>query len=281
MSVKGVKIFPRRKAIGCYFGSDSVQTQRMHRYIVKPSSREAICIDIAMMRPYFGLPQRLAAAHLGISLTTLKGVCRKLGITKWGVAPKTEHASAEDDGQNADVDCCASSRASSPAYLSSASVTTAEPEATTLSPTDLKPAGKENKKCDNVFDFSQNELHEAFNFMFDNSLALPCDDVLDRNVHLRQPKSQSCVDDEAYHLHDFTVVDDTQLQPFSNLSGRRALCNDLNVLCEGTQSSRYVAEDDQVSRGDDLAYLVSFSSVYWDRKGPEETIKSVLPHRHS
>ena len=103
---------------------------------------------------------------------------------------------------------------------------------------------------------------------------------MDRNVDLRQPESQCFVDDAAYHLHDFMmphvpmVVDDAQLPPLSNVSDRRALSKD----CEERQSWRYVAEDHEASSGDDLAYLVSFSFVHWDRKGPEVKIRNVLPY---
>ena len=38
------------------------------------------------LRPYLHLPQKLAAAHLGLSLTALKTTCRKLGIGSWAQA---------------------------------------------------------------------------------------------------------------------------------------------------------------------------------------------------
>lgn len=51
--------------------------------IARSISREPICINFDTIKPYFMLPQKLAAAHLGLSLTALKSVCRKLGISKW------------------------------------------------------------------------------------------------------------------------------------------------------------------------------------------------------
>jgi hypothetical protein len=61
-----VKLYPRRKTVG--YQSPSTGPLRL---------------DIQSIKPYYGLPQKIAAAYLGISLTALKGVCRKLGIPHW------------------------------------------------------------------------------------------------------------------------------------------------------------------------------------------------------
>ena len=74
-----VLVQPRRKSIAM-FGGGPLRT------IVKPSTREPLSIDMDRLRPYFHLPQKLAAAHLGLSLTALKTTCRKLGIGSWAQA---------------------------------------------------------------------------------------------------------------------------------------------------------------------------------------------------
>lgn len=42
-----------------------------------------MALDLATVQRKFGLPQQDAAKELGISLTSLKQVCRKLGISRW------------------------------------------------------------------------------------------------------------------------------------------------------------------------------------------------------
>lgn len=74
-----VLVQPRRKSIAM-FGGGPLRT------IVQPSTREPLRIDMDRLRPYLHLPQKLAAAHLGLSLTALKTTCRKLGIGSWAQA---------------------------------------------------------------------------------------------------------------------------------------------------------------------------------------------------
>jgi len=40
-------------------------------------------VDLESIEPLFDLPQKDAAKELGISLTALKQVCRKLGVDRW------------------------------------------------------------------------------------------------------------------------------------------------------------------------------------------------------
>ena len=51
---------------------------------VKPAlGRPPVKVDFAAIEQYFHLPQPEAAKALGISLTSLKLVCRKRGLNKW------------------------------------------------------------------------------------------------------------------------------------------------------------------------------------------------------
>ena len=45
--------------------------------------RAPLQVDMESIKPLFGLPQKDAATMLGISLTALKQVCRKLGVQRW------------------------------------------------------------------------------------------------------------------------------------------------------------------------------------------------------
>jgi hypothetical protein len=65
-----VCIFPRRKA------GESVRT-------CPEKGRAPLKFDLASIQPLFALSQKDAARALGISLTALKTMCRKLGITSW------------------------------------------------------------------------------------------------------------------------------------------------------------------------------------------------------
>lgn len=69
-----VLMFPRRKA-GVEHGDGAEVRPRR--------GRPPVAIDLAAVRTRFGLPQQKAAAELGISLTSLKQVCRKLGLERW------------------------------------------------------------------------------------------------------------------------------------------------------------------------------------------------------
>ena len=64
-----VRVFPRRKA------GEECNTPEKGRLPLK--------LDIGTIQPLFALPQKDAANVLGISLTALKKVCRKLGIHSW------------------------------------------------------------------------------------------------------------------------------------------------------------------------------------------------------
>ena len=63
-----VHLFPRRKA-----GDETVPEK----------GRRPVEVDLRMIQGLFGVPQPDAAAALGVSLTALKQVCRKLGIPRW------------------------------------------------------------------------------------------------------------------------------------------------------------------------------------------------------
>ena len=63
-----VRIFPRRKC-----GENSGAEK----------GRAPLKFDVKSIQPLFVLPQKDAARALGISLTALKKVCRKLGINSW------------------------------------------------------------------------------------------------------------------------------------------------------------------------------------------------------
>lgn len=76
MPTDGVRIFPRRKV-----GEESA--------LAPKKNRSPVCFDINSVSPFFDVPQSDAAKNLGISLTALKQVCRKLGLSRWPyVRPK-------------------------------------------------------------------------------------------------------------------------------------------------------------------------------------------------
>jgi len=68
-AVAGVRLFPRRKA-----GETRTPPEK---------GRLPIRMDLDSIRMLFGMRQPEAAKRLAISLTALKQVCRKLGITRW------------------------------------------------------------------------------------------------------------------------------------------------------------------------------------------------------
>ena len=63
-----VQLFPRRKA------GDQVYPEK---------GRQPVKVDLETISSMFGMPQPEAARVLDLSLTALKQVCRKLGITRW------------------------------------------------------------------------------------------------------------------------------------------------------------------------------------------------------
>ena len=66
-----VRMFPRRKR-------DGKETDTM-----PCRGRPAMTLNLEAVQAKFGLPQQEAARALGISVTSLKQVCRKLGVRRW------------------------------------------------------------------------------------------------------------------------------------------------------------------------------------------------------
>jgi hypothetical protein len=66
-----VRMFPRRKR-------DEKETDTM-----PCRGRPAMTLNLEAVQAKFGLPQQEAARALGISVTSLKQVCRKLGVRRW------------------------------------------------------------------------------------------------------------------------------------------------------------------------------------------------------
>ena len=66
-----VRMFPRRKR-------DGKDTDTM-----PCRGRQPMALNLEAVQAKFNLPQQEAASALGISVTSLKQVCRKLGVTKW------------------------------------------------------------------------------------------------------------------------------------------------------------------------------------------------------
>ena len=79
-----VHLFPRRKA-----GDETVPEK----------GRRPVEVDLRMIQGLFGVPQPDAAAALGVSLTALKQVCRKLGIPRWPYQRPTKHAKLHKHGK--------------------------------------------------------------------------------------------------------------------------------------------------------------------------------------
>jgi hypothetical protein len=77
-----VHLFPRRKA-----GSKDAS--------LPAKGRAPILVSYQAIAPFFGQPQNDAARQLGISLTTLKQVCRKLGLTRWPYMRPCKSASSK------------------------------------------------------------------------------------------------------------------------------------------------------------------------------------------
>ena len=67
---QAVRLFPRRK------GGDSLAA-------APEKGRQPVELHMQTVAARFALPQAEAAQELGISLTALKQVCRKLGICRW------------------------------------------------------------------------------------------------------------------------------------------------------------------------------------------------------
>ena len=124
----GVRIFPRRKV-----GEEST--------LAPKKNRSPVCFDMMSISPFFDVPQSDAAKNLGISLTALKQVCRKLGLSRWpyvrpkkskvngvfapaltpaatAVAAVTHFADAGGDSPSEREDDCMSSAGSTASYSS-------------------------------------------------------------------------------------------------------------------------------------------------------------------
>ena len=56
--------------------------------------RPRVQVDVGAIETLFGIPQPLAAKTLGISLTALKQVCRKMGVARWPYQRGAQHAHA-------------------------------------------------------------------------------------------------------------------------------------------------------------------------------------------
>jgi hypothetical protein len=56
--------------------------------------RPRVQVNVEAIEALFGIPQPLAAKTLGISLTALKQVCRKMGVARWPYQRGAQHAHA-------------------------------------------------------------------------------------------------------------------------------------------------------------------------------------------
>jgi len=65
-----VSVFPRRKA------GDGQSAKRT-------GFRKPLTFRLEQLEPLFCKPQSIAAKELGVSVTTLKQVCRHLGLDHW------------------------------------------------------------------------------------------------------------------------------------------------------------------------------------------------------
>ncbi|EKX53645.1 hypothetical protein GUITHDRAFT_100627 [Guillardia theta CCMP2712] len=65
---QNVLLFPRRK------------TGEQH---IMYKGRRPLAIDLPMLESFYSMPQIRAARGLGVSLTAMKHICRKLGIDRW------------------------------------------------------------------------------------------------------------------------------------------------------------------------------------------------------
>ncbi|EKX49990.1 hypothetical protein GUITHDRAFT_104386 [Guillardia theta CCMP2712] len=63
-----------------------LQTVCVHARVRKPSAEQpvrAVHLSITSLQPLFSVKQEEAAAMLGLSLTSLKSACRRLGLSRW------------------------------------------------------------------------------------------------------------------------------------------------------------------------------------------------------
>jgi hypothetical protein len=73
----GVRLFPRRKA------QDNGKSPQQERSSTTRNGRAPMVLSLDAIAPLFDLPQAQAAQRLGVALTSLKVVCRKLGVDRW------------------------------------------------------------------------------------------------------------------------------------------------------------------------------------------------------
>jgi hypothetical protein len=89
---RSVLLYPRRK-----------QADRGNAAVQQPQrGRKPIAIERSTFEAVFHMPQPDAAKQLGISLTSMKQVSRKLGLTKWPYRPSAswrQRASAKGRAQ--------------------------------------------------------------------------------------------------------------------------------------------------------------------------------------
>eukprot|EP00960_Hanusia_phi_P048253 758837-Hanusia_phi.AAC.2 len=67
------------------------------------TSHLEIRISLNMLEPLFNLKQEDAAKQLGISLTSLKSACRKLGILRWPRRAAAEWEAADGNGEAEEI----------------------------------------------------------------------------------------------------------------------------------------------------------------------------------
>ena len=71
-----VKLYPRRKGLD----RTSTDLEERSRNSLLQRGRAPTVLSLDAIAPLFDLPQAEAAQRLGVALTTLKVVCRKLGL---------------------------------------------------------------------------------------------------------------------------------------------------------------------------------------------------------
>jgi len=128
-----VRLFPRRKLTG---GN------------VPEKGRAPLKVDIVAIKSLFGRPQSEAAAELGISLTALKQICRKLGVPRWPYqrpcksaarTGKSPSASAESTRSAAQSDSFASDEATTDSEMAEYCASAADTEDESTDMPEIKP----------------------------------------------------------------------------------------------------------------------------------------------
>ena len=91
----GVRLFPRRKA------QDNGKSPQQERSSTTRNGRAPMVLSLDDIVPLFDLPQAQAAQRLGVALTSLKVVCRKLGVDRWPYLRGSKAARARVAGASA------------------------------------------------------------------------------------------------------------------------------------------------------------------------------------